>query len=284
MSDDVVLRGSRFGDAVGPQVLLLHGGGQTRHAWERTAVVLAAAGYCANTVDLRGHGESDHARNGRYRLDDFVHDVAQVAESAPSKPFVVGASLGGLAALLAEGERYRSLFRALLLVDVVPHFELSGAERVVEFMRSHADGFENLDQASDAVAGYLPHRRRSRDLEGLKKNLIRTDEGRWVWRYDPAMLADEFVDEALSSVDRLARASHRIEIPTLLIRGQMSDMVTAHGIERFLDLIPHARTVEVVDAAHMVAGDNNAAFTSSVLEFLRAQETETCIHGQSATS
>ena len=45
-----------YGDA-GQPVLLLHGGGQTRHAWRRTAEHLARAGATAYALDQRGHGD-----------------------------------------------------------------------------------------------------------------------------------------------------------------------------------------------------------------------------------
>lgn len=54
-------------------------------------------------------------------------------------------------------------------------------------MAAHVHGFENLEQAADAIAAYLPHRPRPTNLEGLKKNL-RHREGRWFWHWDPAFL------------------------------------------------------------------------------------------------
>ena len=42
-----------------PLVILLHGGGQTRHAWKGTTEKLASSGFYAVALDLRGHGDSD---------------------------------------------------------------------------------------------------------------------------------------------------------------------------------------------------------------------------------
>ena len=95
------LRADAFGDRSGPTVLLLHGGGQTRHSWGGTARLLAERGWRAVAVDLRGHGESAWAPDGRYSIDDFAADVVAVAGALGQRPVLVGASLGGVAALVA---------------------------------------------------------------------------------------------------------------------------------------------------------------------------------------
>src|SRR3954471_8143391 len=61
-----------------PPVVLLHGGGQTRHSWGTTLGVLADRGWRAYSVDLRGHGDSAWATDGDYTLDAFADDVRAV--------------------------------------------------------------------------------------------------------------------------------------------------------------------------------------------------------------
>src|SRR5262249_28053119 len=136
----------------GPPVLLLHGGGQTRHAWRATAQRVARAGRVAYAVDLRGHGDSDWIADGSYRFSDFAADVRTLAEtlaaSSGSKPVVIGASLGGISALLAEGEaeqQGRGLFAALVLVDITPRVDSTGLAKIQGFMRAHAsEGFASI--------------------------------------------------------------------------------------------------------------------------------------------
>ncbi len=69
------LRADVFGD-VGQPVLLLHGGGQTRHAWRNTAAQLARAGWVAYALDQRGHGDSAWVETGGYTFGDFAADAA----------------------------------------------------------------------------------------------------------------------------------------------------------------------------------------------------------------
>ena len=153
----VVLVADSLGDPDGPTVVLLHGGGQTRHSWQGTAGVLADAGWRTVNVDLRGHGESDWSPDGVYDMDRFGVDVARVAEQL-DRPVLVGASLGGMSALLAIGETPAPIASALVLVDITTRPAPEGVERIRTFMRQGIDGFESIDDVADAVASYLPHR------------------------------------------------------------------------------------------------------------------------------
>jgi pimeloyl-ACP methyl ester carboxylesterase len=57
-------------------------------------------------------------------------------------------------------------------------------------------------------------------------------------------------------------------VPTLLVRGRMSDIVSEEGVRELQELVPHAEVVDVADAGHMVAGDRNDAFNDAVIEFV----------------
>jgi len=133
-TDGITLVGDAWGDPSHPPVLLLHGGGQTRHAWGDTAQALAERGWYVVALDLRGHGESDWAPNGRYAFEDFASDLGGVVRNLSRPPAVVGASLGGMVALLAQGQAIEPLFSAVVLVDIAPDVEPEGIRRVVGFM------------------------------------------------------------------------------------------------------------------------------------------------------
>jgi pimeloyl-ACP methyl ester carboxylesterase len=255
------LAGDAYGDPAAPPVLLLHGGGQTRHAWGGTAAALAAHGWHAVSLDLRGHGDSGWAPAADYSVDAFARDLSAVARQLTSKPAVVGASLGGLAALIAQGEHAEP-----------PRVDPAGVERIIGFMTAHPDGFATLEEAADAVAGYVPHRRRPRDLNGLRKNLRLGADGRYRWHWDPRFMHGGRRPTATQDPARLEAAARAIRVPTLLVRGRLSDVVSEDGARAFLDLVPHARYVDVSGAGHMVAGDRNDPFTAAVVEFLAEAE------------
>jgi pimeloyl-ACP methyl ester carboxylesterase len=246
--------------------LLLHGGGQTRHSWHGTAARLAAHGWGAITVDARGHGDSQWAPDGDYSLDAFADDLCAIVSTLDRAPVLIGASLGGMTALIGQGER-PTLARALVLVDIAPRVEPAGRERIRAFMASAPNGFASLEEVADAVHAYNPNRPRPPNLDGLMKNVHQHADGRWYWHWDPKFR--RVGDEPSRAVDtgRLYRAAGNITVPTLLVRGIYSDIVTPEAAAELLRLIPTATAVEVA-AGHMIAGDDNDAFTAHLLDFL----------------
>jgi pimeloyl-ACP methyl ester carboxylesterase len=166
--------------------------------------------------------------------------------------------------------------RALVLVDVAHRIEAGGRERIGAFMTGHLDGFATLDEAADAIAAYNPHRPRPTDLTGLAKNLRRRDDGRWVWHWDPRFVSGKFgsPDETRLSDMRLAdleRAVDTLSLPTLLVRGRNSDLLSEEGARDFLARVPHAEFADVAGAGHMVAGDRNEIFNQAILGFVDRQ-------------
>jgi pimeloyl-ACP methyl ester carboxylesterase len=261
-----------FGDR-GRPVLLLHGGGQTRHAWRRTAVEIARAGMTAYAVDQRGHGDSEWVESGAYSFQDFAVDAAVLADALARRsgapPVTIGASLGGIASLIAAGEG--SVFSALVLVDITPRVDLDGVAKVQGFMRAHArDGFASVEEAAEAVAAYLPHRPRPRSHEGLKKNLRLHPDGRWRWHWDPRFLdGRRTVNGYRAEVEeKLVAAARGLKIPAMLVRGGSSELVHDAHAKEFLTLVPHAKYADVAGARHMVAGDRNDQFSAAIIGFL----------------
>lgn len=255
-------------------VLLLHGGGQTRHAWAGTAERLVERGFTAITLDQRGHGDSDWIDDGDYSTDAYAGDVAAVARDIRNwlgaRPVAIGASLGGMSSMVAGGESREPLFSAVILVDITPKSKQSGIERVIGFMKAHAEeGFASIDEAADAVARYLPHRPRPRDLSGLRKNLRRHPDGQYRWHWDPRFLDGRIDAEAHGrDVEQRMSAVRHIREPILLVRGRESELVGDDEVSAFLKLVPHAEFVDVPGARHMVAGDRNDIFSEFVIEFL----------------
>ena len=282
-ADGLRLAADGFGDPSRPPVLLLHGGGQTRHAWSNTGRALGEAGWYAVSLDLRGHGDSEWCPKGDYRHTAFAADTAAVAESFDTPPVLVGASLGGLSSLFALGAARRANrptpATALVLVDIATRMQLDGARRILAFMSAHPDGFETLEEASDAISSYNPHRPRPKDTSGLEKNLRRRDDGRYRWHWDPAFVEGRLTPAAMNEIETLDTAARELDIPALLVRGRQSDLLSQEDAQHFLDLVPHARFVDVTNAGHMVAGDRNDHFSRAVVDFLSEHVT-----GRSAAS
>ena len=262
------LAGEERGDPDAWPVLFLHGGGQTRHAWGATAEVVAARGWRTITLDLRGHGDSEWAANGDYSFTAHCADCVAVVDQLGRPPVLVGASLGGIASILAEGTSDRPVSSALVLVDIAPKANPEGIRRITDFMRSGLGGFATLEDAAAAIAAYTPNRRRSTNFDGLKK-VLRLRDGRWHWHWDPRIIdhnRTEVVPNRYTSL--LEVASDNIDVPTLLVRGGLSDVVTQEGVDELVARIRDITVVNVDGAAHMIAGDRNDIFSSAVASFL----------------
>ncbi|MDR5878702.1 alpha/beta hydrolase [Caballeronia sp. LZ032] len=266
----IPLAADTWGDPESPLVVLLHGGGQTRHAWGETGARLGDAGYFAVAYDARGHGDSGWSEDGDYSLDALAQDLRSVIEqvrgpetSAP--PVLIGASMGGATSLVAIGEGHVPA-SALILVDIVPYTEPTGVDRIRSFMRQRPDGFDSLEAVADAISEYRPTQTRRPNLDGLAKNVRLGDDGRYRWHWDP-----RFIQRPLDIEGRHARLSacaRAVSVPALLVRGGSSDVVSEKGVREFLALCPRADYVNVAEAGHMVAGDRNDRFGHVAIDFL----------------
>ena len=256
-------------------VLLAHGGGQTKRAWKRVMAMLADHGFRAIALDLRGHGDSAWADDGAYDIIDFAGDLTAIAGSLDRRPALIGASLGGLAGIMAEGEVAPGSFASLTLVDITPQMEAGGVTRVVGFMAAHArEGFASPEEAARVISEYLPHRPRRKASSGLAHYLRQKGDGRYYWHWDPAFIDGimrrhaERGDSSDFGRTELGEASSRLALPVHLIRGGSSDLVSPEAVAHFRALVPHADYSDIADATHMIVGEQNDAFGDAILDFL----------------
>ena len=266
--DGIQLAASVAGPEDGQPVFMFHGGGQTRHAWNRTVDALGEQGYRAIAFDHRGHGDSDWSDS--YDISYFRDDVLHLSRQQTLAPIIIGASLGGIAAMLANATELGEISQALVLVDIAPRLNPVGVTRILDFMGSNPEGFATLEEAAEAVAAYQPQRKQKTDPSGLQKNL-RLRDGRWYWHWDPKALA-AFRSDSTKGMDSslVYAAAEQLQQPVLLVRGSLSDVIDADITEEFQARIPHSQVIEVGGAGHMVAGDRNDVFSQTILDFLLA--------------
>lgn len=271
----LTLAAEAHGDNGGAPVLLAHGGGQTRRTWNRTIGDLSSAGFRAIAIDMRGHGDSDWSKGGAYEIRHFAADLVTVASQLNRKPALVGASLGGLAGLIAEGELAPGIFASLTLVDIAPRVEPDGVTRVVSFMEEHVEsGFASPEEAAEVIGRYMPHRQKRGASEGLKHYLRQKVDGRFYWHWDPAFIRN--ITSARSDgpgrqeqqFDALGRAAANLTLPLHIIRGASSDLVSEEAVAHLQQLVPQSEYTDIAGATHMVAGDANDSFSAAILDFL----------------
>lgn len=267
VDEEMYLVADTWGDPSHDPVLFMHGGGQTRHAWGGTAKKIAALGWYTISVDLRGHGDSGWSPTGKYELEHFVADLHHMVHQIGRLPVLVGASLGGATSMAGVGESDRDICAGVVLVDIAPKAEPEGVSRIRAFMRANLDGFASVEEAADAVAAYRRNRSRPKDISGLHKNLRLKEDGRYYWHWDPKFLTRRGRGNSAYE-ERMREAVKRFRVPTLLVRGRNSDVISEEGVRQFLECVPHAEFVDVSGAGHMVAGDQNDVFTDVVVDFI----------------
>jgi pimeloyl-ACP methyl ester carboxylesterase len=273
--DGLVLAATRFTreDECGtvPDVVLVPGGGQTRHTWRRVATTLARRGWNPVSVDLRGHGDSGWADDGDYSLDAYARDIAQVVRGLGTRPALIGASVGGLASMVALADPDPAacdIASALALLDVTPRLSTDGISEIGEFMRHNMAGFVSLEDAADALAG----RGRRRPDPGRLQHTMRRRGGRWYWHWDPR-IADHIHDtpgavEAEQRYEHAIAAAARVRVPTLIARGEHSTVVSQEAADELAATMLHPEPVNLPGVGHMFAGDDNDPFTGVLIDFL----------------
>jgi pimeloyl-ACP methyl ester carboxylesterase len=258
------------GDPRARTVILLHGGAQNRRAWDTGLRALARDGFRAMALDMRGHGDSDWAPDGRYALEDWADDLKRLVErlvAQGSGPVaLVGASRGGQSALLT-GADLPALVACVVLVDVTPRTDDSGVAAIRAFMARSAAGFASVDEAGQALSTYMNRPPRAGSA-GLARIMRRDPSGRWFWQWDPRMAAPQFVKPPTEE-PLMEDAASRVRVPVLLIRAGRSELVRAQDVAQFQALTPQLEVVEIPDIGHMITGDSNDAFMPPVLAFLR---------------
>ena len=271
--DGIELTGDAYGSPGGPTAVFLHGTGQTRAAWSATAAALAADGWYAVAFDLRGHGGSDWSPGGDYGTDRLTADVAAIVDAAGRPAALVGSSLGGRSLLVAAGEADGAapLATCLVLIETAARLDDSGAARIGTFLRDHLDGFDDLDEVADAIACYRGTARRPTDEARLLQVVRQRDDGRYHWHWDARVVVrnGEVVQHRTDAEHtRTEAAARRISVPTLLVRGEHSDLVTPAAAQHLQGLLRHCELAEIPEMGHMIAGDRDEQLRHEVVAFL----------------
>ena len=241
-----------------PEVVLLHGGAQNAHTWDTVALAL---GRPLVAVDLPGHGRSDWRSDRDYwpvRNADAVAEVVSVLAS--DCRMIVGMSLGGLTAIRLAAQHAEQVER-LVVVDVTPAVDAQKSAPIAEFVQG-PESFSSFDDLLERTIRYNPTRSESSLRRGIMHNARPLDDGRWVWRYD-----------RLRPPGGTLRFTHlwddvaRLKMPTMLVTGALSGVVTAEDVEEFRRRKPDVRVEVVAGAGHSVQGDQPVELARLISDF-----------------
>ena len=270
-SRHVIARHQRFhylewGDPAKHTVLLLHGGNQSAHSWDLVSLHLADR-FHVLALDQRGHGDSEWARDADYSSTAMAADAAAFLDTLEvGQVTIVGHSMGGMNTMRLMLDQPERADR-VVLVDIGPEMSEEGAKTIRHFVTEHRE-FDDLDHFVEAVQKYDPYRSREHIERTVKYNLLRRADGKFVSKRDhgPRLSATQ---EHRSRHDRFTiEDAPAMTMPTLLVRGADSNILTAESAKRFVDALPDGRLVTVAESGHNVHGQNTAGFVEAVTPFL----------------
>ncbi|MGO9451850.1 MAG: alpha/beta fold hydrolase [Candidatus Binataceae bacterium] len=249
----------------GRPLLFLHGGGLNAHTWDVVALMLRNRYRCI-ALDQRGHGDSEWSPAIDYGVETQLRDVEGFIDLLKLEtPVLVGQSMGGLNSI-AYAARYSDRMKGLVVVDVGPEINPSGAERIREF--SSTPELDSPEAFLERAVKFNPLRDPAVLRRSLSYNLRQLPSGKWALKHDQRRASEEAWRISIAQRERLAGEVTKITCPTLIVRGALSDILTDDAAERFARSLPRARWVRVEKAGHNVHGDNPRGLLDAMIPFL----------------
>ncbi|MEK7681780.1 MAG: alpha/beta hydrolase [Chloroflexota bacterium] len=271
----ITIGGLRFhylewGKPGAPLLVMLHGALQTAHSWDEVARVLAAD-YRILALDQRGHGDSAWAPDGDYKMEAYQRDINGFVEGLSLEPFIlIGLSMGGRNSIHYTATHPERV-RALVVVDIGPETMKEGRENIRRFA-SDTEELDSVEAFVEQAHKFNPRRSLENLRERMKWNLKQLPNGKWTWKYDKVFRSAE-LERARGRVD-LWPFVRRIQCPTILIRGAVSDVLSGDAARKVVEAIPGCQYAVVEGAGHTVPGDNPDGFLAAVRPFLKGQKSK----------
>lgn len=257
-----------WGNPGGHPLVLVHGIRLHAHVWgdfcrrNRDAFHLLA-------LDQRGHGDSGWAGDGHYHLDAFYQDLAAVMDARGLKKFtLIGHSLGARVSLLyshLHPERVERLVLVDMGAGLPPNTGKKDFSRITE--TPPPQDFASHQEATDYLAGILRIAPRELVAESVEQGMRPLDNGRFTWKYDPALGGLPQPRPGTREWD-LWEAARGIACPTLLLHGEYSQVVTPEILERMKTEMPNLRAQQIDNAGHSLFTDQPGAFAGAVARFM----------------
>ncbi len=273
-SHHIVLKGMRFhyldwGVKGRPPIIFLHGGGLNAHTWDVICLMLRHQYHCL-ALDQRGHGDSEWEPTSDYSHDSQVQDVKGFIEKLGlERPLLIGHSMGGFAAI-GYAIAHAAKLAGLVLVDIGPEISLDGSKRIRDFI-SQDRVLDSVDAFVERAMAFNPRRNPTLLRRSLLHNLRKLPDGKFTWKHDPnrMRMTPDFVQERVARAAEIQRDIHRISCPTLILRGERSDVFTDANAAKFAESLPKGRWLKVENAGHTIQGDNPAGLLNALRPFIR---------------
>ncbi len=246
-------------------LVLLHGYTGHARSWDAFAQAMTSR-YRVLALDQRGHGQTDWAPPTAYDTSEMVDDVSAFVKVLGLSNFaLLGLSMGGLVSIGFAGRRPAALAK-LVIVDIAPEIDVDGLKRIqAGVVRS--DVFESVDEAYARARADNPIPPDDQLRHRVEYSMMRRDDGKFTYRYDRA-LRDPANPRKGIPAEEGWRLVANIAVPTLLVRGELSDILSRPVAAKMAKAIPNCRLVEVAGSGHPVPLDKPDAFLDAVATFL----------------
>ena len=230
-----------------PPLVMLHGFSGHAHTWDRTAAVLSNQ-YRVLALDQRGHGDSEWAP--RYGSKPLVTDLLHFLDTLKlNKVVLMGLSMGGNVAYLFAA-MYPERVERLVILDIGPEISSIGVDRIAR-STAESDVFASEEEAV-ARARAANARPTDADLRHrVVHNLRRLPNGTLTFKWDKALRDGTAIRDEPTVAERWA-AWRAVRCPTLLVRGDDSDILSPETAQRMLEENPNVTLVTVPDCGHSI--------------------------------
>ena len=241
-------------------MLLLHGLQDCARLWDRFAATMRHR-YHVMALDHRGHGDSPWARPDAYHLADYVAELTEVIDRLDLQDLVLmGHSAGAKNGWIYAADHPDRLTN-LIIVDMDPDQHNPGSVRMLSRYRSEPDEYPDLP----AVIERLRSRQPNASKEVLRHNAVHMTRplpgGALAWKRDRSVVTNYDRPDAWECLPRIA-------VPTLLVRGADSTLLTRPVARRMQRNIPNCALVELTGGGHWVHLERPEAFERAVDAFL----------------
>ena len=255
-----------WGDPSNPPLMLLHGFAQTCHSWDFVALSLCDR-YRVIALDQRGHGDSDWAPDGDYTPETQQKDIAAiVGELGLSQFKLMGLSMGGRNSFTYTANNPEQV-KALVIVDAGPENQRAGSNNIRSFV-TQEDELDSVEDFVNRVLKFNPRRAAEQVRGSLLHNLKQLPSGKWTWTYDKILRSpDRRMGGDPEMTKRLWGYIESLQCPTMVVRGENSDVIALETANDMHERIPNGRLVTVEKAGHLVMGDNPSGFLAAVNGF-----------------
>ena len=266
-----------WGDRAAPPLVCLHGVMGHGRRFRRLVEDRLASRFRVLAPDLRGHGRSRW--EPPWDLVTHLGDLLETVEAAGvARASWLGHSFGGrLLVELASLEPER-VERAVVLDPAV---QVRPSEALAEAEHERADkSFATVDEAIANRIETAPLYSTPRELleEEMDEHLVRSPDGRLRYRY-----CQSAVVAAWSEMSTDPPAFEQARLPTLLVLGERSELVTAEQLEAWRAALGDLLEVVTVPGGHIVLWDAYGETAGAVTDFLARSPTSSNAASTSAS-